>query len=75
MQLTVQAPNRCGICRCALAVLPAGAPDRALDPLLEMVFDVSVEEHLHFYISSSHFDSNSNYSVALNWVLRPGTGR
>jgi len=77
LQLTVQAPNHCGICRCALAVLPAGAHDRALDgqdPLLKMVFDVSVEEHLHFIIASSHFDSNSSYSVALNWVLCPSRG-
>lgn len=73
LQLTVQAPNHCGICRCGLAVHTAGVPDRgAMEPLLEMVFDVSVEEPLHFNISSCHFDSNSTYSVSLNWVLRPG---
>jgi hypothetical protein len=77
LQLTVNAPNHCGICSCSLAVLPAGAHDRALeeeDLLLKMVFDASVEEHLHFLITSSHFDSNSSYSVALNWVLCPSRG-
>jgi len=74
LQLTVQAPSHCGICRCALAVLPSnlrspGPPE----PLLEVAFDASAEEHLHFQISSSYFDSNSSFSIALNWVLRPGT--
>eukprot|EP00928_Gymnodinium_smaydae_P008123 TRINITY_DN12940_c0_g3_i1.p1 TRINITY_DN12940_c0_g3~~TRINITY_DN12940_c0_g3_i1.p1 ORF type:complete len:874 (-),score=183.43 TRINITY_DN12940_c0_g3_i1:57-2579(-) len=73
LQLTVKAPDHCGICCCALAVLPAGAPAvETTDTLLEMVFNVSVEEPLHFHISSAYFDSNSSYSVALNWVLRPG---
>lgn len=75
LQLTVQAPNQCGICRCAFAVLPAGSHDQAQDPLMEVGFDASAEEHLHFYISSSYFDSNSSYSVSLNWVLRPGMVR
>jgi len=44
-------------------------------PLLEVCFDASAEEHLHFHVSSHHFDSNSSYNVALNWVLRPGMAR
>jgi len=77
LQLTVQAPSHCGICRCSLAVLPSDSarsmpPDRPPEPLLEVGFDASAQEHLHFYISSSHFDSNSSFSIALNWVLRPG---
>jgi len=74
LQLTAQAPNLCGIVRCSLAVLPTGAPDyqSLRDPLMEILFDASAEEQLHFHVSSSHFDSNSSYIVSLNWVLRPG---
>lgn len=76
LQLKVQAPSPCGICRCSLAVLQpesATSPlEQSNDALLEVSFDASAEEHLHFYISSSYFDSNSSYTVALNWVLRPG---
>jgi hypothetical protein len=75
LQLTVRAPSKCGICSCSLAVLPAGAQESPPDPLLEVAFDASAEEHLHFYISSSYFDSNSTYGVALNWVLRSRPGR
>jgi len=75
LQLTAQAPNHCGICRCRLAVLPAGSlggNDKDADAaLMELIFDASAEEPLHFHITSSHFDSNSSYSVALNWVLPP----
>merc|ERR1712048_396024 len=76
LQLSVQAPSKCGICHCILAVLPSEG-GRAVnidrrDPLLEVSFDASAEEQIHFYISSSHFDSNSSYIIALNWVLRPG---
>ncbi|CAE8607418.1 unnamed protein product [Polarella glacialis] len=66
--LKVQAPDVCGICKCTLAVLPP----ESLEPLLEVSFDASAEEHLHFYLSSSYFDTNSSYTVALNWLLRPG---
>lgn len=72
LQLTAQAPNHCGICQCALAVLPAGAPDypsKDQDTLMEIAFDASSEEALHFRISSSHFDSNSSYSVEMSWVF------
>lgn len=76
LQLKVQAPSPCGICRCSLAVLQPesanGPLEQSNDALLEVSFDASAEEHLHFYISSSYFDSNSSYTVALNWVLRPG---
>lgn len=72
LQLAVQSPSRCGICRCALSVLPVGPPDGSAEPLLKMVFDASSEEALHVYISSSQFHSNSSYAVALNWVLGPG---
>eukprot|EP00929_Paragymnodinium_shiwhaense_P115444 TRINITY_DN8431_c0_g2_i1.p1 TRINITY_DN8431_c0_g2~~TRINITY_DN8431_c0_g2_i1.p1 ORF type:complete len:813 (-),score=143.84 TRINITY_DN8431_c0_g2_i1:712-3150(-) len=71
LQLTVQATNHCGICQCELAVLPSGAPEGHLDPLVQIGFEASAEEQLRFYISSSHFDSNSCYCVSLNWVLRP----
>ncbi|CAE7525967.1 BTBD2 [Symbiodinium natans] len=69
LQLKVQAPSPCGICRCSLAVLqPEGAnsepPEQPAEALLEVSFDASAEEHLHFYISSSYFDSNSTYNVA-----------
>merc|ERR1719229_130526 len=80
LQLTVQAPSHCGICQCTLAVLPsdrargAAVPDEPSEPLLEVSFNASAEEHLQLNISSSHFDSNSFYSIALNWVLRPGLG-
>ncbi|CAK0855853.1 unnamed protein product [Prorocentrum cordatum] len=74
LQLTARAPSKCGICSCTLAVLPPGTREYPPNPLLEVAFDASAEEHLHFYISSSHFDSNSTYGVALNWVLRPGSG-
>lgn len=73
LQLYAEAPNICGISRCALAVLPANAPAHC-EPqhkLMELGFDASAEEHLFFHISSSHFDSNSSYSVDLNWVLCP----
>ncbi|CAE7222324.1 ppiA [Symbiodinium microadriaticum] len=77
LQLKVQAPSPCGICRCSLSVYqPEGVnsepPEQPAEALLEVSFDASAEEHLHFYISSSYFDSNSTYNVALNWVLRPG---
>merc|ERR1712007_115928 len=36
LQLSVQGPNNSGICRCALAVLPSGAPTPPSDPLLEI---------------------------------------
>merc|ERR1712190_128123 len=44
LQLSVQAPTHCGICRCTLAVLPSGgylgaAADHPPDPLLEVSFD------------------------------------
>jgi len=73
LQLTAQAPNPGGICQCRLAVLPAGAPYMPTEKenLMNLAFDASSEEPLHFHISSNHFDSNSSYSVALNWVLRP----
>ncbi|CAE7243245.1 Klhl7, partial [Symbiodinium sp. CCMP2592] len=76
LQLKVQAPSPCGICRCSLSVYqPEGVnsepPEQPAEALLEVSFDASAEEHLHFYISSSYFDSNSTYNVALNWVLRP----
>lgn len=67
LQLTVQAPNHCGICQCILAVLPSHG---VASPLLEVAFDASAEEQLQFNISSVHFDSNSSYNIALNWVLR-----
>jgi len=74
LQLTVQAPSHCGICRCSLAVLPSEGYTRrapggqSVDhPLAEVSFDASAEEHLRFYISSNHFDSNSTYDVALSW--------
>eukprot|EP00929_Paragymnodinium_shiwhaense_P115443 TRINITY_DN8431_c0_g1_i1.p1 TRINITY_DN8431_c0_g1~~TRINITY_DN8431_c0_g1_i1.p1 ORF type:complete len:799 (-),score=142.36 TRINITY_DN8431_c0_g1_i1:117-2513(-) len=72
LQLTVKAANHCGICQCALAVLPAGADEAQLDELVQIQFEASAEEQLRFYISSSHFDSNSCYCVLLNWVLRSG---
>lgn len=75
LQLAVQSPSRCGICRCALSVLPVGPPDGSAEPLLKMVFAASSEEALHVYISSSQFHSNSSYAVALNWVLGPGGER
>eukprot|EP00930_Biecheleria_cincta_P026288 TRINITY_DN18548_c1_g1_i1.p1 TRINITY_DN18548_c1_g1~~TRINITY_DN18548_c1_g1_i1.p1 ORF type:complete len:782 (-),score=120.18 TRINITY_DN18548_c1_g1_i1:182-2527(-) len=69
--LRVQAPGPCGICCCSLVVLqPDSQPP---EPLMEVSFDASAEEPLHFHLSSSHFDSNSTYSVDLNWVLRPGS--
>jgi len=73
LQLTTQAPNHCGICQCNLAVLPAGAPSNPTkeDRLLDLTFDASCEESLHFHIASIYFDFNSVYSVEMNWVLRP----
>jgi len=68
LQLTVQAPNHCGICQCILAVLPSNGVSSA-GPLLEVGFDASAEEQLQFHISSVHFDSNSSYNIALNRVL------
>lgn len=71
--LRVQAPGPCGICCCTLVVLqPEDTCSQPPEPLLEVSFDASAEEPLHFHLSSSHFDSNSTYSVDLNWVLRPG---
>lgn len=76
LQLRAQAPNQCGICRCGLAVLPAKAPDlpASADHLLDLGFDASSEEPLQFHIASSHFDSNSSYSIEMNWVRRPRGG-
>eukprot|EP00971_Amphidinium_carterae_P012135 239006-Amphidinium_carterae.1 len=77
LQLTAQAPNLCGIVRCCLAVLPTGAPDyqSSRDPLMEIIFDASAQEQLHFHISSSYFDSHSSYNISLKWVLRSGITR
>eukprot|EP00419_Tripos_fusus_P008410 CAMPEP_0172675300 /NCGR_PEP_ID=MMETSP1074-20121228/13189_1 /TAXON_ID=2916 /ORGANISM="Ceratium fusus, Strain PA161109" /LENGTH=699 /DNA_ID=CAMNT_0013492753 /DNA_START=266 /DNA_END=2363 /DNA_ORIENTATION=- len=74
LQLTVQAPNHCGICQCILAVLPSDGVSSA-GPVLEVAFDASAEEQLQYHISSLHFDSNSSYNIALNWVLRYGAGQ
>jgi len=76
LQLTAQAPNHCGICQCRLAVLPAGTAGSLAeqDHLLGIIFNASYEEPLRFHIASTHFDSNSSYSVEMNWVLRPHAG-
>merc|ERR1712129_29727 len=74
LQLKVQAANHCGICQCILAVLPSNGVSSA-GPLLEVGFDASAEEQLQFHISSGHFDSNSSYNIALNWVLGHGAVR
>lgn len=73
LQLSAQAPNNFGICHCGLAVLPSGSHNDD-DTLFEIPFDASSEEPLYFHITSNHFDSNSSYSVEMNWVLRPCGG-
>lgn len=73
LQLIARAPNNSGICKCCLSVLPAGTSDAPTEQetLLDLEFDASSQEALHFHIASSHFDSHSSYSVEMHWVLRP----
>ena len=65
LELPRRLPGPCGICRCSLELLQPESPqlEQSNDALMEVSFDASAEEHLHFYISSSYFDSNSIYTA------------
>lgn len=62
LELSIGEASKCGIVRCRFAVL------RDNHTLIEEVFDVSAQTPMHFYFSSSYFDSSSTYSVRLRWA-------
>lgn len=69
LELKIGEASTCSISRCRIAVL------RHQNTLLEEFFDVSSKMPLKFYFSSSYFDKNSSYSVALTWLRTSETDK